>query len=294
MAKTDPELWRKHVRERLAALKYSGELVELQKRGLAACGRKYRYTPKQWFKSFSKRSLSVEYRKWLIECDNIAEKYGLAQWTVVGLCLISGYNPEKQPFPIENKWPQIRVITEQKDPIFLEWLAYEAHLLGLYVVQRAGPSESSIIRLSNFQPSEPITKEHLPKQTSAFYIRTELPPGYPSEAAENLLKDARKLEKELLGHLGYKVQKRLRASKLVSKADKLRITESQLANRGLFEIVADIYPEGSQSKDNQRRKTIKTRRYRMRKRLVEPYKNGDNNKPENKGDLDSNDFPSES
>ena len=119
-------------------------------------------------------------------------------------------------------------------------------MLGLYVVQRSGSSEFTIIRLSNFQPSEPLTKEHPPKRTSAFYVRTELPPGYPTEAAEKLTKDTRKLEKELLGRLGYKVQERLRTSKLVDKADKLRITESQLANRGLFEIVADIYPKGNE------------------------------------------------
>ncbi len=268
--------------------------MRLRKSGLAACVRKNRYTPIQWFKSFSNRRLSREYREWLIECDNIAEKYGLAQWTVSGLCLISGYKPENQPFPIENKWPRMRVITEQKDPLFLEWLVYEAHLLGLYVIQRAGSSESTIIRVSNFEPSEPLTNEHLPKRTSAFYFRTELPPGYPTEAAEKLTKDTRKLEKELLGRLGYKVQERLRTSKLVDKADKLRITESQLANRGLFEIVADIYPKGNESTDNQRRKTVKTQRNRMRKRLVAPYKSGEDKNTKNKGTLDFDDSSSES
>ncbi len=58
---------------------------------------------------------------------------------------------------------------------------------------------------------------------------------------------------------------------MVSKADDLKIAESPLPRRGLYEIVADTFDEGSVNEDEQRRKTVKTQRHRLRKRLVKPY-----------------------
>ncbi len=60
-------------------------------------------------------------------------------------------------------------------------------------------------------------------------------------------------------------------AQVVSKADDLRIAENRLPRRGLYEIVADNYDWGDVSEDERRRRTVKTQRYRLRKRLVKPY-----------------------
>jgi len=106
---------------------------------------------------------------------------------------------------------------------------------------------------------------------SAFYMRVETPIGYPPQGRRELEKVASQLEKDILTALGYSVPKRLRTSRLVSKADDLKIVEDRLPRRGLYEIVADTFDEGNIAEDEQRRKTVKTQRHRLRKRLIKPY-----------------------
>jgi hypothetical protein len=99
---TPEELWRKHNVEHLVAFKQSGEWKRLRREGLAACGRKKRFTVDEWWASSTRRfTSSPSYMEWQEKCEAVGEKFGLAVWTVVGVCLISGYNPEKEAFPVE-------------------------------------------------------------------------------------------------------------------------------------------------------------------------------------------------
>lgn len=277
MSKLAPEeLWRRHTLERFEAFRQSGKLKKLRKEGLAACGRKKRFTSLEWAKSpMRERYLSSRYMEWYHKCETVAQKFGLANWTVVGVCLISGYQPDKEPFPVESQWPQIRVITESTDTQFLARLAYEAQLRGLYVIARQGSVETTWLFLNpvpimNMEP--PPMPSSMPPQASAFYTRVETPVGYPPQGARKLHKAASQLEKDILIALGYSTPKRLRTSRMVSKADDLRIAKNRLPRRGLYKIVADTFDEGSVSEDEQRRKTVKTQRHRLKKRLMEPYK----------------------
>lgn len=276
MGKLAPqELWRRHTLERFEAFRLSGELESLQKEGLAACGRKKQFTSLEWAKSpMRKRYSSPRYMEWYHKCETVAQKFGLANWTVVCACLISDYQPDKAPFPVESKWPQIRVVTESTDTQFLARLTYEAQLRGLYVIARRGSVETTQLFLNpipimNMEP--PTMPSSMPPLGNSFYMRIETPVGYPPQAAKKLHKDASQLEKDILIALGYSIPKRLRISRLISKADDLRISQNRLPKRGLYEIVADTFDEGNSSEDEQRCKTVKTQRYRLRKRLIKPY-----------------------
>lgn len=279
MAKVSPEKrWRRLILERFTALELSGELKKLQAEGLAILKRKKLFTPEEWWQTFSQRAHSQEYRAWYDKCKTLGERFGLAQWTVSMACLLKGYDPEKQPHVLESEWPQVRVITESSDPLFLARLAYEAQILGLRVVQRCGSEETTYLYL-NPVPIDSIEPPPLPSPMppfhNAFRMRLETPTGYPPKAVNELQKEAGLLAKELMKHLGYSIPQRLRSSKLVSMADELRIAEAHLPKRGLYEIVADTFDEGSESEDEQRRKTVKTQRHRLRKRLVKAYEASD-------------------
>lgn len=272
MGKLAPEeLWRRHTLERLEAFKQSGEVKKLRNEGLAACGRKKRFTTYEWAtSSMSQRHLSTQYMEWYRKCETIGRRFGLAIHTVVATCLISGYQAEKELFVVEANWPLIRVVTEQTNHLFLVWLSYEAHQLGLYVIQRCGSSEVSLVP-PNFPPLEALPASERPPRDDAFFTRVETPPTYPPQGAANLEKRVKQLEKELFRRLGYPITERLRYSRLTLMAGDLRITEARLPKRGLYEIVADTFDEGSESEDERRRKTVKTQRHRLGKRLIKPY-----------------------
>jgi hypothetical protein len=277
MGKVSPEeLWRRHTLERFEAFRHSGELEKLRKEGLAACGRKKRFTSLEWAKSpMRERYSSPRYMKWHHECEAVAQKYGLAVGTVVSACLISGYQPDKSGLVVESEWPKIRVITESTDPQYLARLAYESQLRGLHVIAKQGSVEVTQLFLNPvpiMYMEPPSMPSSMPPQASAFYMRVETPVGYPPEAARKLHKTASQLEKDILRALGYSIPKRLRTSSLVSKADMLKVAKNRLPKRGLYEIVADTFDEGSISEDEQRHKTVKTQRHRLRKRLIKPYK----------------------
>ena len=273
MSKLAPEeLWRKHTLERFEAFRQSGALEKLRKEGLAACDRKRQFTRLEWAKSpMRKRYLSSRYMEWYHKCETVAQKFGLANWTVVCACLISGYQPAKEPFPVESKWPQIRVVTESTDTQFLAKLTYEAQLRGLYVIARHGSVETAQLYLNMEPPPMPSS---MPPKASAFYMRVETPLGYPPQAAENLERQAKRLEKELLRCLGYSVAERLRSSPLVAMADKLRVAKS-LAHNEAYDVIDDINNgetiEGQIDDDNKGRKLVGSRRNKLRKRLIKPY-----------------------
>ncbi len=275
MAKVSPEKrWRKHVIECFVALRQSGELDRLSKKGLTILGRKKRFTAEEWFKGFSKRASSPVYREWHDECEAIGKRFGLAPWTVVCTCLVSRYDPRKQPFVMEAQWPQIRIITENTNSLFLQWLSHEAQRLGLYVVQRQGSVETTFLYLDS-PPSSALPPSQRPPRDSAFYLRVETPPGYPPEAAQKLQSEGDRLTKELLGHLGYSIPKRLRSSRLVPMAEKLRVAGGPVTKREAealgIAIIDDLYGDDDLTKDRKRLKLIASRRHKLRKRLIKPY-----------------------
>lgn len=263
------ELYREHTLEHFAAFKQSGEMERLRKKGLTNCGRKQRFTGNEWFESSHKRYSSPEYRKWADECEVVGQKFSLASWTVVCACLVSRYDPRKELMVIEADWPQIRIVTQQTNPLFLRWLSYEAHRLLLYVVQRQGSLETTILNIS--PPRRVLTPSEKPPRDAAFRLRFERPLDYPPEAAQELQKKGERLAKELLKRLGYPVPQRLRVSSLVAKADKLRVGKN-LANREAYEVIDDIYGEDL-SDDARKRKLIGSQRYKLRQRLIKPYEN---------------------
>jgi hypothetical protein len=271
MVKVPPEeRWRSHILERFVALRHSGELDRLSKKGLTILGRKKRFTGKQWFKSFSKRVSCPSYREWYDECEAVAARFGLAPGTVVCACLVSRYDPKKELSVIEGHWPKIRIITENTNSLFSQWLSYEAQRLGLYVVQRQGSVETTLLNIDS-PPFSALSTSQKPPRDNAFYLRIETPPGYPPEAAQKLQKKADQLMKELLRRLGYPVPSRLRTSKLIDHADDLQLEKFPLSSRGLYEIVAEKWKKGSVSEDEERRKLMKSRRHKGRQRLIKPY-----------------------
>lgn len=264
------ERWNQHISERFTALKVSGELEKLRAKGLAILGRKKLLSSKEWWESFRDRTSSQKYLEWHNECKQIGDRFGLAPWTVELACLLKGFKPEESGLVMEAQWPRVRIVTENTDSLFLRWLSYEAQKLGLYVVQKVGSVETTLLYLEATPPTQQLTSQKPPRHV-AFYIRCDIPIGYPPEARDLLNKQANQLYRELLTRLGYSIPKRLRNSSLVSMASDLRVAEAPLQKRGLYEIVAEMYEEGTIDQDKQRRKTIKTERHRVRKRLIKPY-----------------------
>jgi hypothetical protein len=275
MGKMAPEeLWRRHTLERFEAFRQSGELEKLRKEGLAASGRKKRFTALEWARSpMRERYSSPLYMEWHHKCEAIAQKFGLAPHTVVCACLISGYKPDKAGLVIESEWPRIRLITDITDDQFLARLSYEAQLRGLYVISRQGSVETTRLFLNPIPimyMEPPPMPSSMPPQASAFYMRVETPVGYPPEAARKLHKAASQLEKDILTALGYSIPKRLRTSKLVTMADKLRVANT-LASGEAYDILDDIHGE-DMTDDQKRRKLVASRRHKLRKRIIKPFK----------------------
>jgi len=261
MARVSPEdRWLRHTLERFAALRQSGELSRLRKEGLTILGRKKRFTPEEWFKSFSERASCPEYRAWHTKCEVAGKRFGLAPWMVVCSCLVSRYDPGEQPFVVEAQWPRIRVVTENTNPLFLQWLSYEAHRLGLYVIQRQGSIEATILSIT--PPDSALPPSQKPPRDSAFIMRVETPPGYPPEAAQKLQKKGSRLAKELLRRLGY----------LIAIADKLRVSDSQLARGEAYNLIDVIYKTDDLSQDQKKRNIVASRRHKLKKRLIKQYK----------------------
>ena len=274
MGKVAPEeLWRRHTLERYEAFRQSGELEKLRKEGLTACGRKKRYTSLEWARRpMRERNSSPRSMEWHHKCESVAQQFGLATHTVICACLISGYQPDKAGLVVESEWPKIRVITDITDDQFLARLSYEAQLRGLHVISRQGSDETAKLFL-NPKPimcmEPPPLPQSMPSQASAFHMRVETPVGYPPQAAKSLQKAANDLGKDILRALGYSIPKRLRTSKLVAMADKLRVAHT-LASGEAYDIVDEIYGEDL-TDDQNKRKSVASKRHKGRKRLIRPY-----------------------
>lgn len=266
------ERWRAHALERFAAMKVSGELDRLRKKGLKIVGRKNKYTAKAWWGSFDDRLSCPGYKEWQQECKAAGKRFGLAHWTIECSCLISKYDPAKASFPIESPWPQICIVTENTNPRFLRHLSYEAQKLGLRVIQRQGSVETTIINIT--PPPGELSPMDKPPRENAFTLRKETPLPYPPEAAVELHKEGDKKCRELLKQLGYSIPQRLRSSPLISRADKLRLSKDRLDNREAYDIMDETHPNGDWRKEKRRRKEIASSRYKLKKRLKKPYEPG--------------------
>ncbi|MFC2039308.1 hypothetical protein ACFLST_00750 [Chloroflexota bacterium] len=192
-------------------------------------------------------------------------------------CLLKGYRPEKDLLVAEIEWPRVRLVTESTDTQFLARLSYEAQRLGLYVVQRQGSVETTClyadpVHIADLEPP-PLPPSRPPLQ-SVFKLRVETPIGYPPEAARELQKEVGRLAREILQRLGYSVPQRLRNSSLVSLADDLKAGQGPLPSGGIWDIIDELHPDVSEfSEEHQRkRESIKSRRHKLRKRLVDRYK----------------------
>jgi len=270
MAKLAPkDRWLRYIKERIKALKLSGKVEPLRAEGLAVVHRKKQYTMEEWWQSFQQRAELPEYLKWYGECETIANEFDLAPWAVTMMCLLKGYKPEKDVglMAMERDWPRIRMVTESTNTQFLRRLSHEAQQLGLYVVQRVHGMKTTLLNL------DPITTFSTPGKLNkgdTFRIDVEIPVGYPPEAASQLQKEASRLAHELARHMGHRIPKRLRTSKLVTMSKVLEAEKGPLPRGKLYDIVDKIYPDGDLSKDQQRRKLTASQRHRVRKRLLSP------------------------
>lgn len=271
MSKLSPEeRWRRNTQERLIALQRSGELERLSKSGLKIIGRKKRYTSDAWAKSPMRERLSRPgFKEWYGDCRAVAKKYGLTDWTLEMLCLVSGYDPMKLPFPVAAVWPRITVVTDCQDELFGRWLSYEGRLLGLNVKQKFGDMENKIVNY--FQPETKLDPSQKPPWRTAFVLRVETPPDYPPEAAQELQREAQQQIRELLRRLGYRIPRRLRPSALVNIADKLEVGKP-LKSGGAYEILDNLDPLGNVTNDKRGRRLVASERYKIKNRLDDTVK----------------------
>lgn len=267
MAKTNPqELWDKHLLERFIALKHSRDLLKLKAKGLNILGRKKMFKLTEWTPSFNERISTPGYIVWCNgDCQQLGDRFGLASWVVTMTCLVRGYNPQKDRLAIESDYPQIRVVTDNSDKVFVTKLAFEAQKLGLSVVYRHASNESVLI-LPGYVTDVPAPAEK-PSLYSAFQMRIEVPTGYPHDAARKLQGQATRLQRELLIRLGYDVPQRLRISSSTALAPELKIKEKRLAVGTTYNIIDKLYKDDDLSLDQQRRTVIKVKRHRLKKRL---------------------------
>ena len=255
--------------------RYQGKLAKI---GLATLGRKRRYTLSNWSTSFAERVGSTEYMDWYGQCEKVGGRFGIAGWVVAMMCLVKGFNPERELgfLALETNPPHIRIITEQHDPRFLGILAREAELLNLSVIQKSGSIERTLIIPDLPSVSSADLEVRLPHHT-AFYVRVEIPLGYPPEAARDWQKKASELERELRKRLGYKVRKRFRSSSLVKMAEKLKISDNNWSRMDTYNAIDEVYPEDLREDaaqnyglvdETKKRKSINWKRHYLRKRLL--------------------------
>jgi hypothetical protein len=268
---TPDERWRRHVLERYTAFEMSGELIALRNEGLKILGRTSLYTGDEWFQDRQKRDTSSEYSKWCEKCEMVGARFGIAPWTVQMACLIKGYSPDNNLFMVESNWPRIRVVTENTNELFLSWLCYEARNLGLYVIQKHGSSETTMIVIDLAPPLEPLTDSSRPPRDAAFHMRVETPAEYPPEAASDLQRAASNLGRELSRRLGYQSPRRLRSSELITTAKQLKADKSKLTEAESIEVVDNLYPNHEESEERKLLKRCRSQKNQVRQRIVKPY-----------------------
>lgn len=276
MAKLKPdERWQRHVLERFQAFRLSVELPKLRAEALRALGRTRLLTAEEYAKlPLTKGPLAYD-SSWQKKCETIAQRFGLAHWTVKMACLLKGYDPRKLPFPIGAQWPTVRIVTENTDEVFLEHLFHHALCFGVYVDVQRGGSRTAVIFPDScpvYGPLESLlTDSHRPPKEQAFKVELSVPPGYPPEALAELARFAAHLSRELLRRLGYKAPKRLRTSPLIDIATELGVSKKRLTEEETIQIIDKLYPEHEISQERRLLGLVKSRKHKVRKRLVKPY-----------------------
>lgn len=272
IVKRDPEeRWRDIVLERFIAFRRSEEKKILTSKGLSIIyrilGRRRRLTAEEWWQTSLKRRASKAYRDWQGECQENGLRFGLAPSTIELACLLKDYSPDNSSLVLEARWPKIEVVTGSMNDEFLTRLVQEAQLLGLHVISGLGSLPASTISA-------------MPPAHSAFVVRVEIPIGYPPEGAVHLQNKANRLQRELQRRLGYQIKERIRASRIINQADKLKIGR-QIKDGDIYMISDKVFGiDESMQHDSRRRATIKSRRSRLKKLLVDPYRHQGRLKPQ--------------
>ena len=277
MAKLTPdERWQKHISQRVDALTISRDFKRLRRKGLKLLGRSKLLTATEWLPSWKGVIGSAEYLRWYQDCTRVGDRFGLAPWAVEMACLLKGYHPKKQPLVAEVLWPRTRVVTNSTNDLFIRHLCYHAYSLGLRVVRGEDFTGDAGLYLNPPLPVDVLKPANKPQMQSAFTMRVEWPPQYPPEAARQIQKKASAMEKQLLELLGHKVPKRLRSSPTTAEAKKykLDITRS-LSGGGIYDIVDKVYGPNVQESGGleiqRKRNIVKSKRHKLKKKLVEPY-----------------------
>ncbi len=258
------------------ALKICSEFKKLQQRGLAVVRRRELLTPVEWWTVLGEVWSSPEYREWQQECRQLGDRLGLTTWVIEMACLLKDYTPDKQPHVAAVQWPQIGVVTDCTDQVFLDWLRYEVEQLNpsLHVYQREGSSDHRTGHINGPRPPTPLTDSNKPPRHKTFMMRVDIPVDFPPEEARKFQKSASDLGRELLRRLGYPVTERQRTSKLMPRAAELRAGKAQLSSGETYNIIDDIddiHGEDDPGNDQQRRKLISSQRNALRRRLKNQF-----------------------
>lgn len=290
MAKRTPDQrWRDEVADRYLAFRLSLDFKRLRRRGLRALGRTRLLDNQEWWELSRGLMTKDGYQSFRRECKVLADRMGLATWTLEMACLLKGYDPDTSPFPVEEGRPRVQVVTEATDPLFLGWLRYELWNLGQLVfdmkvrpriaesfvrvwgmarvsIHRSGGAETALIEIPfPTKPDRTLMDEHRPPRHRAFFTRVEAPGGYPPEARSELVRMTALLERELFKKLGYPARERLRASSAVKDARRLKVGR-RLVKSEIGDLSEDLYGQGA-AKDHRARGRVRSRRQRATRRL---------------------------
>jgi len=269
MPKKPPrERWKLDVIERVAAFMHSPELSRLRKMGVAASGRNTLPTSDEWW-GLDGAPTSTEYREFQRECEAVGARFGLASHTIEWASLLEDFDPTRYQnyFALEAEAPQLRVVTDAEDGLFLRWLVYEAWQLGLVVILQRGPTSSTLIPAQPERPTTTLDSSRRPPRSKAFKVVFDPPPEYPPEAAAEMSKKAVHMERDLADRLGYTVRLRMRSSSLTSRASELRVDKQRLEPGEMYDVMDDVYEDGEISEDRKRRNIAKSQRHWVKRRF---------------------------
>jgi hypothetical protein len=269
MPKKPPrERWALDVIERVEAFMHSPELSRLREMGQAASGRNTLLRSDEWW-GLDGAPTSNEYREFQREREAVGARFGLASYTTEWASLMEDFDPTRfqNYFALEAKAPQLRVVTDAEDGLFLRWLVYEAWQLGLVVILQRGPTSSTLIPVEPESPTTSLDSSRRPPRSKAFKVVFDPPSEYPPEAAAEMSKKAVRMERCLAGRLGYRVRQRMRSSSLTSRASELRVDKQTLDPGEMYDVIDDVYRDEEISEDRKRRNIVKSQRHRVKRRF---------------------------
>lgn len=254
--------------ECVTAFSHSADLKGLREKGLAILGRESLLDPDEWAHRSHGLMNSKDYRRFEAECRDVGQMYGLAPWTIEWASLMKGYDPEEQLHVLEAESPQVTVVTDAAQGLFLQWLLYEAGQMGVLVHRRFGSESMPLVVAANPErPATELDESTRPPLTTAFRVVVEIPLGFPPEAARAISGRATNAQAELARRLGYSIPKRLRSSSTIAEASTLRVGEDTLSSGDVYDMVDELYGDQDLQDDQRLRNRAKNRRHLARKRL---------------------------